>query len=59
MFVAGVWHGANWNYVIWGIIIGFSLMFERNVLSRSKFWSESKSKPAIVVRFFTISIFWF
>ncbi len=59
MFIAGVWHGANWNYVVWGIVIGFSLMFERNVLSHSKFWSESKSKLAFAVRFLVISTFWF
>ncbi len=25
--VSGLWHGANWTYVIWGIINGFYLVF--------------------------------
>ncbi|TGK18602.1 MBOAT family protein [Leptospira fluminis] len=28
MFVAGVWHGANWTFVIWGSIQGTFLMVE-------------------------------
>ncbi|MBP9888565.1 MAG: MBOAT family protein, partial [Leptospiraceae bacterium] len=59
MFIAGIWHGANWNYVVWGIVIGFSLMFERNILNRFYFWRESKTKSAIAVRFLTLGIFWF
>ena len=59
MFIAGVWHGANWNYVVWGIVIGFSLMFERNILSHFKFWTESKTKFAIFFRFIVLGLFWF
>ncbi|MBE7412831.1 MAG: MBOAT family protein [Leptospiraceae bacterium] len=28
MFVGGVWHGANWTFVIWGSIQGFLLLIE-------------------------------
>ena len=59
MFIAGIWHGANWNYVVWGIVIGFSLMFERNILNRFYFWRESRTKSAIGVRFFVLGMFWF
>lgn len=59
MFIAGVWHGANWNYVIWGIIIGFSLMIERNILNRFHFWAESKTRLAISFRFVVLALFWF
>lgn len=31
MFVAGVWHGANWTYVIWGAIHGAILAAESAV----------------------------
>jgi len=27
MFLAGLWHGANWTFVIWGVIIGTYLVF--------------------------------
>lgn len=25
--VSGLWHGANWNYIIWGVLHGFYLVF--------------------------------
>jgi alginate O-acetyltransferase complex protein AlgI len=37
-FLCGLWHGASWNFVIWGMIHGFFLVVERagmnNVLNR-------------------------
>jgi len=37
-FLCGLWHGASWNFVIWGMIHGLFLVFERlgfgQVLSR-------------------------
>jgi alginate O-acetyltransferase complex protein AlgI len=27
--LTGLWHGASWNFVIWGIVHGFFLMLER------------------------------
>jgi alginate O-acetyltransferase complex protein AlgI len=29
MLIGGLWHGANWTFVIWGAIHGFMLAFER------------------------------
>lgn len=29
MAVAGIWHGAGWNFLLWGLFYGFMLMFER------------------------------
>lgn len=28
MFLGGLWHGANWTFVIWGILHGLFLVFE-------------------------------
>ena len=33
MFAAGLWHGANWTYVIWGSIHGLILIIESTVES--------------------------
>ena len=33
-FLCGLWHGASWNFVIWGLIHGFFLVLERAGLSR-------------------------
>ena len=28
-FVTGLWHGASWNFIIWGLLHGFFLIVER------------------------------
>ena len=33
-FLCGLWHGASWNFVIWGLLHGLFLIFERLGLSR-------------------------
>jgi len=30
-FITGLWHGASWNFVIWGLYHGMFLLIERNV----------------------------
>lgn len=32
--LTGLWHGASWNYVIWGIYFGIILMFEKLVYGK-------------------------
>lgn len=34
--LTGIWHGANWTFVLWGIINGVFVVFER--LIRDKIW---------------------
>ena len=31
MFIAGLWHGASWNFVLWGLFHGISLTAERGM----------------------------
>ncbi|MEA2905387.1 MAG: alginate O-acetyltransferase complex protein AlgI [Alphaproteobacteria bacterium] len=33
-FLCGLWHGASWNFVVWGIHHGFFLVIERAGVSR-------------------------
>ncbi len=28
-FISGIWHGANWTFMVWGLIHGFLLVFQR------------------------------
>jgi len=41
MVIAGIWHGANWNYIVWGVVIAMSLILERQILDRFKWWKEN------------------
>lgn len=31
-FLTGFWHGANWNYILWGVYFGIILMIEKTFL---------------------------
>ena len=33
-FLTGLWHGASWNFVVWGLYYGFILLMEKMVLNR-------------------------
>lgn len=34
-FLTGFWHGANWNFMIWGIYFGVILLFEKLFLLKA------------------------
>src|SRR5262249_49810929 len=38
-FVSGIWHGAAWTFVIWGILHAFGVMITRE-LERSPFYRD-------------------
>lgn len=35
-FLTGMWHGASWNYIIWGLYFGVLLFIERNTIDLRK-----------------------
>ncbi|MGF1493836.1 MAG: MBOAT family O-acyltransferase [Microcoleaceae cyanobacterium] len=39
MLVAGIWHGAAWGFVVWGILHGIALVIHRLTDAASKRWS--------------------
>lgn len=48
MLLGGLWHGASWNFVIWGGLHGGYLAFERAVLFRLPFWNADSTLMRIV-----------
>ena len=34
-FLCGLWHGANWTFVVWGLFHGLFLVIERIGLARA------------------------
>ncbi|MDC6465237.1 hypothetical protein PQZ38_00605 [Pelagibacteraceae bacterium] len=52
MTVAGLWHGASWNFVLWGFAHGFLLSIEKTYI----FSSINKYFPNIIKILFTCFI---
>ena len=49
--LTGIWHGASWNYVLWGVYFGAFLMFEKYTLQR-----VLKNIPALFTRAYTMVV---
>ena len=47
--LTGFWHGANWNYVLWGVFYGVLLIFEKFFLLK-----RLKKAPAFVGHIYTL-----
>ncbi len=55
-FISGLWHGASWMFVLWGMIHGTALTIHR---VWSKFLGFSLPKiPAQIVTFFFVMLAW-
>ncbi|RKJ39038.1 MBOAT family protein [Acutalibacter sp. 1XD8-33] len=60
-FCTGVWHGAAWNYMLWGLYFGFFIFFEqklgkKRIKSWPLWWKHIYSKLVIIIGF---GIFYF
>ena len=52
--ITGLWHGAAWNYIGWGVYYGVLLILEKFV------WGKALGRaPAVVGHLYTIAIFVF
>ena len=57
VFIAsGFWHGASWNFLIWGLFHGFFLVLERAFLL--KFYGRLRSWFTIPLNFIIVMIGW-
>lgn len=54
--LSGLWHGASWNFIIWGGFHGFFLILDRLFLL--KFTKAMGNFPAIVLTFFITMVGW-
>ncbi|MGG4343306.1 MBOAT family O-acyltransferase [Paenibacillus lautus] len=50
-FLTGLWHGASWNFIVWGLYFGFFVMIEKLLLLR---WLERRF--AIVGHVYTLLV---
>jgi alginate O-acetyltransferase complex protein AlgI len=62
MLLAGLWHGAAWHFVVWGLLHGAFLVMERGA-QICKLWPQENSAlinkvVAAAVTFFCVCIAW-
>lgn len=57
MLLGGLWHGASWNFVIWGGIHGGMLAIER-MQGKDSFYRRLPRILRIAVTFFVVCISW-
>jgi alginate O-acetyltransferase complex protein AlgI len=57
MLLGGLWHGASWNYVVWGGIHGGMLAFERSQ-GRESFYHNLPRPLRIALTFVIVLIGW-
>ncbi len=56
MLLGGLWHGASWNFVIWGGLHGSYLVMERLLLFRLPFWNAPTALMRCVRWFLTFHL---
>ena len=54
--ISGLWHGAAWNFVIWGAFHGLFLVLDRLFLL--KFYNKIGKIPSIIITFIITLIGW-
>ena len=57
MFLVGLWHGAQWTFVIWGLIHGSILVIER-ISRQSKLGEKLPRSMKVLLTFIIILITW-
>lgn len=55
-FLCGLWHGASYGFIIWGIYHGILLIIERELLARHGF--AMSGWPGQAITFFLVMIGW-
>ncbi len=54
--ISGLWHGAAWTFVIWGMFHGLFLVLDRIFLL--KFYKKIGKLPSVIITFFIVLIGW-
>lgn len=57
MLLGGLWHGASWNFLIWGAIHGGYLAFER-AQGKESIYNRLPKRLQVIITFFIVLIAW-
>ncbi len=50
-FCTGLWHGASWNYIIWGLYFGLFIFIERQIGSK-----RMKKAPRVLSHVYSLTV---
>ena len=48
MLIGGLWHGANYTFLVWGAMFGFALALEHGLLSITRSFRSEHQMPKII-----------
>ena len=54
--LSGLWHGASWNFVVWGAYHGFWLVLER--MGLKKVYDKIGKAPSVIITFIIAMVGW-
>lgn len=52
--LTGIWHGASWNFILWGLLYFILLVFEKNTKINEKLMGNDYSFFNVIYRIFTL-----
>jgi alginate O-acetyltransferase complex protein AlgI len=58
MAVGGIWHGANWTFVIWGVLHGVGVAGSQLLQRRAPAWARPPRWLLILVTFHLVALLW-
>ena len=56
--ISGLWHGANWTFIVWGILHGIILCIERALGYNKKEWQSMRKAIHIIVTLLIVNLGW-
>ena len=57
--VSGIWHGANWTFIVWGLMHGFTQVIEKMLgIQRQNTTSRLERMGRIALTFMLLTLFW-
>ena len=54
--LSGLWHGASWNFVVWGAYHGIWLVLER--MGLGKVYEKMGKVPSVIITFLIVTVGW-
>ena len=58
MAIGGMWHGANWTFLIWGLLHGIGVAASQLLRRHAPLWMRPPRWVLILVTFHVVALLW-